>query len=120
MKFTQEKYIVATYMKADPLNLLMACEGFQWHDGNQLKNWRKHKVTPWECEQVFFNRPLLVFQDEAHSKTEPRLFALGRTDGARQLFIAATVRNGLIRVISARDMSRKERETYERQNQASR
>ena len=92
--------------------ILSQCEGFYWDEGNIEKNWLKHKVSPAECEQVFFNRPLVVQNDIKHSKTEIRFYALGRTNSRRNLFIAFTVRNKLIRVISARDMSRKEREVY--------
>ena len=92
---------------------LSQCIGFNWDEGNIEKNWLKHKVTPAECEQVFFNRPLVVKDDIAHSKAEPRFYALGQTDSRRLLFIAFTIRKNLIRVISARDMSRKEREVYE-------
>ncbi len=88
--------------------------GFQWDEGNLEKNWLTHKVSPAECEQLFFNQPLIVAADIAHSEAEERFFALGQTDGGRLLFIAFTVRDDLIRVISARDMSRKERKEYER------
>ena len=88
------------------------CSGFDWDKGNIDKNWIKHKVSPAECEQIFFNRPLVIQDDTIHSKTEKRFYALGKTDLKRTLFIAFTVRNNLIRVISARDMSRKEREIY--------
>jgi uncharacterized DUF497 family protein len=91
---------------------LSQCLGFNWDKANIDKNWLKHKVSPAECEQVFFNRPLVVDEDIAHSKTEPRFYALGWTDSKRTLFIAFTIRKNLIRVISARDMSRKEREVY--------
>lgn len=90
-------------------NMLHQCDGFDWNEGNIDKNWHKHRVTPAECEQIFFNRPLVVQDDEKHSATEKRFYALGRTDMRRFLFIVFTVRNNLIRVISARDMSRKER-----------
>ncbi|MDZ7724606.1 MAG: BrnT family toxin [candidate division KSB1 bacterium] len=80
------------------------------------KNWEKHKVTPVESEQIFFNKTLLVAYDVKHSKSELRYYALGVTDTNRYLFIAFTIRNNLIRVISSRDMSKKERKTYERQN----
>ena len=86
--------------------------GFVWDKGNIDKNWIKHKVSTAECEQIFFNRPLVIQNDVLHSKTEKRFYALGTTDMKRTLFIAFTVRNNLIRVISARDMSRKEREIY--------
>lgn len=92
--------------------ILSQCEGFEWDDGNINKNWLKHKVSPAECEQVFFNRPLIIQNDIKHSDVEKRFYALGRTDSKRTLFIAFTVRSKQIRVISARDMSRREREVY--------
>ena len=92
--------------------LLYECVGFDWNEGNTDKNWLKHKVTPSECEQVFFNQPLVVQSDLKHSGNEKRYYALGQTDLKRTLFVAFTVRNKLIRVISARDMSRKERKVY--------
>jgi hypothetical protein len=91
---------------------LSNCTGFDWDEGNTSKNWLNHKVTPTECEQVFFNQPLVVEGDLKHSKKENRYYALGQTDQKRTLFVAFTVRNNLIRVISARDMSRKERRVY--------
>jgi len=88
------------------------CFGFNWDEGNIDKNWLKHKVSSAECEQVFFNRPLVIQDDIIHSRTEKRFYALGQTDSKRTLFIVFTARNNLIRVISARDMSRKERKIY--------
>ncbi len=92
--------------------LLNECIGFDWNEGNTTKNWLKHKVTPTECEQVFFNQPLVVQGDLKHSGKEIRYYALGQTDLKRTLFIAFTVRYKLIRIISARDKSRKERKVY--------
>jgi uncharacterized DUF497 family protein len=94
------------------MKILSQCEGFEWDDGNITKNWLKHKVSPAECEQLFFNRPLVIQDDIKHSEAEKRFYTLGRTDSKRTLFITFTVRNKRIRVISARDMSRKEREVY--------
>jgi uncharacterized DUF497 family protein len=94
------------------LKHLQNCTGFDWDEGNANKNWFKHKVTPSECEQVFFNQPLVVQDDLKHSNNENRYFALGQTDLRRTLFVIFTVRNNLIRVISARDMNRKERKVY--------
>lgn len=94
------------------INILNQCEGFEWDDGNINKNWLKHEVSPAECEKIFFNRPLVIQDDTKHSEAEKRFYALGRTDAKRNLFIAFTVRKKRIRVISARDMSRKEREVY--------
>ena len=71
-----------------------------------------HQVTNGECEEVFFNLPLILALDPQHSTTEQRYYALGRTDADRWLFIAFTVRNKLIRVISAREMNQRETKTY--------
>ncbi len=87
--------------------------GFEWDEGNLLKNWEKHRVSASECEQVFFNRPLVAGLDKEHSKIEDSIHALGVTDSGRQLFIVFTVRKNKIRVISARDMNRQEREVYD-------
>ena len=87
--------------------------GFQWDEGNANKNRVAHDVENWECEQVFFNVPLLVLDDPRHSAAEKRWAAFGRTNGGRLLAVIFTVRGNLIRVISARDMNRKERRFYE-------
>jgi len=92
---------------------LTKCEGFECDEGNILKSWERHKVTVTECEQILFNKPLIAAQDVKHSQEEPRYFALGHTDAGRHLFIVFTLRKNLIRVISARDMNRKERRLYE-------
>jgi len=88
--------------------------GFDWDEGNARKN-ERHGVTQAEAEQVFFNFPLLVLADPKHSEAEPRFHALGATHEGRRLHLTFTLRNEeqLIRVISARDMHRKERVNYE-------
>jgi uncharacterized protein len=95
----------------DPLT---ACTGFHWDEANAIKNWERHRVTPEEAEDVFFHDPFVLRSDLAHSRHEKRYWALGRTGGERRLFVVFTIRKKLIRVISARDMSRKEIEKYER------
>lgn len=92
-------------------------KGFDWDDGNQRKSAAKHDVSQSEAEQIFFNEPLLVVPDPGHSASEPRFHALGRTEQGRSLHVTFTLRGGgsLIRVISARDMSRKERTIYDPQ-----
>ncbi len=95
--------------RKDPLD---ACTGFDWDEGNAHKNWERHQVTPEEAEDVFFNEPLVVRNDVRHSKREKRYYALGQTSGGRHLFVAFTIRHSLLRVISARDMNRNERDAY--------
>lgn len=93
-------------------NPLVRCTGFEWDEGNFTKNWDKHGVSYLECEQIFFNQPLITQKDEKHSTNEPRYYALGQTDAFRKLFIVFTIRNDLVRVISARDMNLRERKEY--------
>ena len=90
--------------------------GFDWDENNREKNWEKHRVLAGECEEVFFNLPLLLQPDPTHSQEEPRYYVLGHTITGRWLFIAFTVRENRIRVISASDMSKKERKFYEQTN----
>jgi uncharacterized protein len=85
---------------------------FEWDKGNKGKNEVKHAVTNKESEEVFFNQPLIV-EDEHHSQVEQRYAAFGQTESGRLLAISFTVRNNKIRVISARDQSKKERKAYE-------
>lgn len=93
---------------------LSAIIGFEWDEGNARKN-DKHGVGRAEAEQVFFNVPLVLLEDVAHSQNEERFHALGKTDGGRMLHITFTLRQegALIRVISARDMHKKERIVYD-------
>ena len=91
---------------------LEKCTGFQWDKGNIEKNWLKHSVNPSECEQIFFNIPLVIYNDTSHSEKENRYYSLGRTDSDRFIFIVFTIRKNQIRIISARVMNRKERKVY--------
>jgi len=95
-----------------PKNILSSCTGFQWDHGNDTKNWEKHDVSMWECEQIFFNKPIIVKRDREHSLIEDRYYALGQTDMDRFLFAVFTVRNEKIRIISVRDMTEPEIEGY--------
>ena len=94
------------------LENLKECVGFELDAGNSEKNWLSHQVTKSESEQIFFNQPLFIEDDEKHSRIEVRYYALGKTDDERKLFIVFTIRKNLIRVISARDMSKKEKKAY--------
>jgi uncharacterized DUF497 family protein len=79
---------------------------------NAHKNWERHRVSSEEAEDVFFNEPLVVRGDIRHSRREKRYYALGQTGGGRYLFVAFTIRRSLVRVISVRDMNRRERDAY--------
>ena len=92
-------------------------EEFEWDAGNARKSADKHGVSQAEAEQVFFNTPLLLFDDERHSTEELRFHAYGKSDHGRLLQVSFTLRNDgrFVRVISARDMSRKERAVYDQE-----
>lgn len=87
---------------------------FDWDNGNSFKNTIKHNVTIQESEEVFANQPFVVAEDQKHSDLERRFQALGKTNENRKLFISFTIRNNKIRVISIRDMNKKELKIYEK------
>jgi uncharacterized DUF497 family protein len=95
-----------------PKKILENCTGFEWDQGNLTKNWDQLDVSNGECEQIFFNRPLIIKRNKEHSKNENRYYVLGRTNLKRLLFAVFTVRNDKIRIISARDMTDAEIERY--------
>lgn len=88
--------------------------GFDWDAGNAWKSENKQGATQGEAELLFFSDPLLAF-DEKHSREEARYHALGVINDGRRRHVTFTMRadGKVIRVISARLMSRKEREAYE-------
>ena len=89
--------------------------GFDWNDGNLHKNLLKHGVKPKEAEQVFNDEFVLFLKDVIHSEQEERFHALGQTSEGRHLFVTFTLRSEetLIRIVSARDMDRRERGCYD-------
>lgn len=99
-------------MAEDNFERLVRCTGFDWDEANAPKLRERHEVSQSECEQGFLSEPLLVAWDERHSQLEERWAALGRTFEGRGLLVVFTVRGERIRPISARDMSRRERQRY--------
>jgi hypothetical protein len=87
-------------------------EGFDWDNGNAGKN-EKHRVSDMECEHIFFNEPK-IYPDLEHSLYEERYHALGCTNSDRFLHITFTIRDNRIRIISARNMTPKERKHYQK------
>lgn len=89
-------------------------EGFEWDEGNKNKNKIKHNVSVKEAEQVFFDKKSVQFEDKVHSQVEIRYKILGITKKKRKLHVTFTIRDNKIRIISARDQSKKERKLYEK------
>ena len=81
---------------------------FEWDAGNSGKNLRAHRVSDEECEEAFFDAGKRILNDTLHSGEEKRYLVLGATKAGRRLFIACTIRGHKIRVISARDLNKKE------------
>lgn len=86
---------------------------FEWDTGNTDKN-LKHGVSNAEAEEVFFDSDSITYFDQTHSIHEQRFFIVGKTKVGRKLYVTYTVRNKKIRVISARDLNKKEYQLYEK------
>ncbi len=97
---------------------LLALYGVKWDPfsadvpAGALFRTRHAELFCTEAEEVFFNQPLIIHPDAGHSSSETRFLALGVTDSGRHLFLAFTLRDTLIRIISARDMTRRELRAY--------
>jgi uncharacterized DUF497 family protein len=87
---------------------------FEWNLGNIDKNLKKHNVSCQEAEEIFINQPLIVVEDNKHSENEKRFHVLGRNNGNRYLFLSITIRNQKVRIISIRDINKKEKKIYEK------
>ncbi len=96
---------------------LTKLEGFEWDRGNITKNKEKHNVGKQECEEIFFNKPFFIFDDDVHSGEEKRYGALGITNKQRRLSLFFTIRKNKIRVISARAQGKKDRTIYANEEQ---
>ncbi|MBI4096553.1 MAG: BrnT family toxin [Candidatus Levybacteria bacterium] len=86
---------------------------FEWDKGNIDKP-KKHGVTIDEAEEAFFDDNKAVFNDWQHSKKEKRATLLGKTRSERLLNITFTIRRKKIRIITARDINKKEVQLYEK------
>lgn len=95
---------------------LRKLEGFEWDQGN-LEHIKKHNVNYQECEEVFTNKPLTINKDETHSQKEERFSVQGLTNDLRLLTLIITIRNKKIRVIAARNQSKKEQKNFNNLNQ---
>jgi uncharacterized DUF497 family protein len=86
-------------------------KGFDWDEGNRVKC-QKHGLLIKEIED-FFRQKLYIAPDIKHSQSEQRFLAVGYSSSGKPMFVAFTLRNNLIRPISARYMHEKEAKQYE-------
>ena len=89
---------------------------FDWDEGNRDKN-QKHKIDDQESEEVFLDREKVIYKDPIHSVTEDTFILLGKTKRDRLLYTVYTIRNHKIRIISSRDINKKEVRLYEKKAQ---
>lgn len=95
---------------------LKEISGFEWDKGNKQKSLVRHEVSNEECEEIFFDPNKEIQKDILHSMDEERYVLIGQTKQRRLLYIIFTIRKDKVRVISARDINKKERKLYEEKN----
>lgn len=96
-------------------DLFKKVKAFEWDSGNIDKNWKKHRVANKESEEAFLDKFLLTGRDIKHSTLEVRHLLYGQSKKGKYLAISFTFRFNFIRIISARQMNKKEIINYEKQ-----
>ena len=86
---------------------------FEWDNQKAERNKIKHDISFDEAETVFSDPLAVIFDDEWHSTAEEREIIIGLSNVDRFLLVSFTERTGGIRLISAREVSKKERQDYE-------
>ena len=86
---------------------------FEWDPAKAAQNLRKHKVTFNEAATVFGDFLGITVADPDHSISERRYITVGTSSRGRLLIVAHAQRGESIRLISARTLTRRERRTYE-------
>ncbi|NJK52416.1 MAG: BrnT family toxin [Leptolyngbyaceae cyanobacterium SU_3_3] len=86
---------------------------FEWNDNKAARNLSKHRVSFDEAKTVFDDLLYVDFYDPDHSDDEERYLIVGESNRGRLLIISYTERRDSIRIISAREITKSEREAYE-------
>ena len=89
---------------------------FEWDIKKAAKNLKKHKVSFKEAATVFGNLLSITYHDHYHSIDEHRFITIGESSRGRLLMVAHTDRDNSIRIISARGVTRQERQFYEEES----
>lgn len=86
---------------------------FEWDETKNEINKKKHKIDFETAARVFYDENHIELYDETHSSEEERFIAIGMVGGfAAVVFVVYTPRENVIRIISARKATKKEREDY--------
>jgi len=91
----------------------MQADGFEWDDAKAQSNFSKHGVTFGEAATVFSDPLAVSYPDPDHSLDEERYLLIGVSAGGRTLIVSHTDRGDSIRIISAREATRREQKGYE-------
>jgi len=89
---------------------------FEWNPAKAIQNRRKHRVSSEEAATVFGDTLSITVPAPDHSATEDRFVTVGMSARDRLLLVAHTERRRHIRIISARELTRKERWDYEQRD----
>jgi uncharacterized DUF497 family protein len=87
---------------------------FEWDEQKAKFNLKKHGINFEEAKTVFRDPLAYIFDDEWHSVDEKREIIIGHDSKNRLLLVCFTERNQIIRIISARLATKKERQDYEK------
>ena len=86
---------------------------FEWDSNKSKENEKKHKVSFEEAVSVFGDPLAVYFEDEDHSDLEQRNMIVGYSLHGKLLVVVFTERGNKIRIISSRQLTKKERKDYE-------
>jgi len=86
---------------------------FEWDEEKAATNFTKHSVSFEEAATVFADPLAITFSDPDHSDNELRMLTFGITETGRYIIVSHTDRVAAMRIISARQMTTKERRIYE-------
>lgn len=98
------------------MQYLMQAEAFEWDDAKAALNWRNHGVSFEMARDVFKDIFAIEWTDDRHGNAEERFVTVGMVEG-RLLFVAYTLRDERIRIISAREAEPRERRRYHNENE---
>ncbi|MFH1860115.1 MAG: BrnT family toxin [bacterium] len=86
---------------------------FEWNPNKAAQNLQNHKVLFEEAATTFKDTLSITVSDPEHSVEEDRYITIGLSNRFRLLIVAHTERGNNIRIISARELTTKERREYE-------
>jgi len=89
---------------------------FEWSKEKANLNFKKHNVSFEEASTVFSDPLSKIFDDSSHSYLEIREKIIGHSKNGRLLMVSYTERGKRLRIISAREVSKNERKSYEEDN----